>query len=93
MELKNIDLSLDEKWENSKAQETTPARTNIEKERVNGESNEVTKFRTDVDISGSGREIKERKLEKWTPEEGAEHFDINKGKALEDDSASWDNLL
>lgn len=92
LELKNIDLSLDEKWENSKAQETTPARTNIEKERVNGESNEVTKFRTDVDISGSGREIKERKLEKWTPEEGAEHFDINKGKALEDDSASWDQF-
>ncbi|CAI7138981.1 BEM_collapsed_G0022720.mRNA.1.CDS.1 [Saccharomyces cerevisiae] len=92
LELKNIDLSLDEKWENSKAQETTPARTNIEKERVNGESNEFMKFRTDVDISGSGREIKERKLEKWTPEEGAEHFDINKGKALEDDSASWDQF-
>lgn len=92
LELKNIDLSLDEKWENSKVQEATPSRTESEKEKVSNESNEGGKFRTDVDISRSGKEIKERKLEKWTPEEGTERFDINKGQALEDDSTAWDQF-
>ncbi|CAI4038866.1 hypothetical protein SMKI_06G2160 [Saccharomyces mikatae IFO 1815] len=92
LELRNIDLSLDEKWENSKAQEVTSARASNEKEKVNEEPNESSKFKTDVDISGSGREIKERKLEKWAPEEGTEHFDMSKGQALEDDSATWDQF-
>ncbi|EJS43557.1 pbp1p [Saccharomyces arboricola H-6] len=92
LELKKIDFSLDEKWENSKVQETTPGKSDNEKEKVNEGSHESGKFRTDVDISGSGREIKERKLEKWTPEEGGEHFDINKNQALEDDSTAWDQF-
>ncbi|CAI6528348.1 Pbp1p [Saccharomyces cerevisiae x Saccharomyces kudriavzevii VIN7] len=92
LELRNIDLSLDEKWENSKVQEATSVGADSEKDRSDEGLNEGGKFRTDVDISGSGREIKERKLEKWTPEEGTENFDINKGQALEDNSTAWDQF-
>ncbi|CDO96101.1 unnamed protein product [Kluyveromyces dobzhanskii CBS 2104] len=48
------------------------------------------KFKTDTAISGASKEVKERELQKWSPDD-SEHFPLN-NTALEDDNGTWDQF-
>ncbi|GAV52470.1 hypothetical protein ZYGR_0AG04610 [Zygosaccharomyces rouxii] len=88
LELKNIDFTLDEKWENSRRQEGEE-RQRKEKEREAQEENGKKGFKTDTDIARGGKpEVKERELLKWTPDEDDEHLN----EALEDNAGEWDQF-
>lgn len=88
LELKNIDFTLDEKWENSKRQEGEEIQRK-EKERELQRENGKKGFKTDTDITRGGKpEVKERELLKWTPDESDEHLN----EALEDNAGEWDQF-
>lgn len=88
LELKNIDFTLDEKWENSKRQENEE-RQRKEKETEFQEENGKNAFKTDTDISRSGKhEVREHELLKWTPDED----DENLNETLEDNAGEWDQF-
>lgn len=89
LDLKKVDFSLDEKWEKAKkyeVEEEAKKTAEIEKEQ---KTEEKQAFKTDVDISGSNMDIKQRELKKWTPEE-TEIFEL--GEDLEDSDANWDQF-
>ncbi|SCU85794.1 LADA_0D09714g1_1 [Lachancea dasiensis] len=52
-------------------------------------SNSSFEFKTDTDISGSKRDVKERKLERWVPDT-SESFELSEG--LEDNKESWNQF-
>lgn len=86
LELKNIDFTLDDKWETSRRQESEERQ---KKEKELQEANGKKGFKTDTDISSWAKpEFKERELLKWTPDEG----DDQVGESLEDNSGAWDQF-
>lgn len=88
LELKDIDFTLDEKWENLKKQEVEE-RKRKEKERELQEENGRKGFKTDTDITRGGKtEVKERELLKWTPDENDERLN----ETLEDNAGEWDQF-
>ena len=87
LELKDIDFSLDEKWEANKKQEMKDLKDTTESGRVTGE------FKTDTDISRASNKIYERELQKWVPpeEEGLNDSSMA-GQTLEESLSSWDQF-
>ncbi|CCC67249.1 hypothetical protein NCAS_0A06910 [Naumovozyma castellii] len=92
LELKNVDLTLDEKYEtespiekDSVVEETVPT-TNAPQAAATS----ATKFKTDVDISR--REFKERELQRWTPDGDTAAFDSSSAQTLEESSSTWDQF-
>ncbi|AET40422.1 Pbp1p Ecym_6014 [Eremothecium cymbalariae DBVPG len=83
LELKDIDLSLDEKWEQARKKQAEGQKTKGKEEE--GSRNA---FKTDIDISGTATELKERDLEKWAPDEEA--FALE--ESLEDSAGDWDQF-
>lgn len=105
IDLKNIDFNLEEQWENSKKLEEEKKQEE-EKKKADAAANKASAgvasrspsgtpaegkktFQTDVDISRS-KEIKQRELQKWTPDDD-ETFKMGAG-SLEDDDGKWDQF-
>lgn len=86
LEVKAIDLSLDEKWEQARKQELEEKKV----KEVQAEKRSVG-FKTDSDISRSKGELRERELQKWTPDAGDEELNVA-SQALEDSSSTWDQF-
>lgn len=88
LEIKEVDLHLDEKWE-----QTVSKDINLTKE-VKKEAQKVPEpkkeFKTDLAISGAGKELKQKELKKWVPE-GHDGTTFN-GTSLEDDDGEWDQF-
>lgn len=88
LELKGIDFTLDEKWENSKKQEIDEKQ---KKEKVGQDENAKKGFKTDVDISRGKSDIRERELQKWTPDADEDDLDVP-NQTLEESSTTWDQF-
>lgn len=82
----NVDFTLDEKWEQAKKLE-------VEEQQRKGKEAQEDKnsFKTDSDISRGKGELKERELQKWTPDVGDEEPSVQ-NKTLEESSGSWDQF-
>lgn len=92
IELKNIDLSLDNNWEKNINNDVKEEKENIN--TVIDSSNNTTveeiteTFKTDVDIAGGNKILKERELTKWEPEDDKLHL----AQTLEESSTNWDQF-
>lgn len=86
LEVKAPDFTLDEKWEQAKKQESEEkkAKDDQSEKRSSG-------FKTDTDISRGKVEVKERELQKWTPDAGDEDLNVL-SQTLEDSSSTWDQF-
>lgn len=94
LELEDVNLSLDEKFETTKMQEIKTGEKKEEKSTISSPVPEKnvkssTGFKTDVDISGA-RNAKERELQRWTPDEEA--VEMGSGQTLEEASSTWDQF-
>ncbi|QLQ81106.1 hypothetical protein HG537_0E04610 [Torulaspora globosa] len=88
LELKGIDFAVGEKLEQTKKQEVeeqTKKSSESQEGKVNGG------FKTDVDISRGKGEVKERELQKWTPDVADESLQIH-NQTLEESSGTWDQF-
>ncbi|AMD22804.1 HHR035Cp [Eremothecium sinecaudum] len=83
LELKEIDLNVDEKSEHLKKKKTEE---HLSKEK---EERKRTGFRTDVDISGASSDFKARELKKWSSDDPGP-FEL--GESLEDAAETWDQF-
>lgn len=85
LEIKDVDFTRDDKWEqgNSKASET---KKETKKETITPKK----AFKTDTAISGAGKDVKERELQKWAPDD-AVSFSLE-NSTLEDDAGAWDQF-
>lgn len=88
LEVKGIDFASDEKWEQAKKQEMEEQN---KKTAASVESKTNGNFKTDVDISRGKGEIKERELQKWTPDAADESLEVNH-QTLEESSGNWDQF-
>lgn len=86
LELKGPDFTLDEKWEQAKKQEAEEKKIKVEQEQ-----NRSGGFKTDSDISRGRGELKERELQKWTPDAGDEDSNVL-NQTLESSSSTWDQF-
>ncbi|CCD24511.1 Pbp1p NDAI_0D01970 [Naumovozyma dairenensis CBS 421] len=90
LELKDIDLSLEEKSEHSQTPSTDGNKAKTTSPTASVLAAGSGEFKTDVDIS-SRKEFKQRELERWTPDEGSAHFAHN-AQTLEEASSTWDQF-
>ncbi|XDT19061.1 Ataxin 2 SM domain [Nakaseomyces glabratus] len=102
VDLKSIDFSLDEKWEAAQQQLEEKKAAAVEAEAAkkaasppsrstsNTPAEGKTGFRTDVDISRANKDIRERELQKWTPDTDSA-FNVDT-VALEDSNEKWDQF-
>ncbi|CCK71679.1 Pbp1p KNAG_0H02640 [Huiozyma naganishii CBS 8797] len=88
LELKNIDLSLDDKWEHEKSEQN---KKNVEEEQKSKERDAKKEFKTDVDISG-GKSVRERELKAWVPDELPATSRTLNSQTLEESSSTWDQF-
>lgn len=99
IELKNIDFTLDDKWNDSKVI-TSGNSTCVNGNKSNSDSvsTKNQSFKTDTDISGANKSvIKERELQKWVPEDiplnsNFINTDESQHETLEESSGSWDQF-
>ncbi|EDO19017.1 hypothetical protein Kpol_2002p88 [Vanderwaltozyma polyspora DSM 70294] len=84
LELNDIDFSLDDKFEkNKKAEIDASAKKEIQEEIKQG-------FRTDIDISRASNNVRERELQKWTPD--VDDMAPLEQQTLEESSSNWDQF-
>lgn len=96
LEMKGVDFALDEKWDTLKKQELEDKQKRDKRnqgESANGVGygNNSKNFKTDTDISRGRGDVKERELQKWTPDTGDEVPGISH-QTLEESSTSWDQF-
>lgn len=97
LEMKGIDLTLDEKWEVAKRQELEDKQKKESQEDsgINNNRNSSgngKSFKTDIDISQGRGGLKERELQKWTPDAADEVSHVNH-QTLEESSSTWDQFI
>ncbi|CCF57821.1 hypothetical protein KAFR_0D01740 [Kazachstania africana CBS 2517] len=94
IELKEIDLSLDETI-TSQNKSTEPEAVSLPTPAPESstEEKEITPsaFKTDVDISGASKTIKERELQRWMPETTSD-IGTAQNQTLEESSSTWDQF-
>lgn len=89
IQLKDIDLSLDETWENNVKEKESNNSNVVINSSNNTTVEEITEsFKTDVDISGGNKILTERELTKWEPEDDK----LSLGQTLEESSSNWDQF-
>ncbi|CAG98468.1 Pbp1p [Kluyveromyces lactis] len=86
--VKLFDVSLDSDPLAAKEEESNPVESG--KQAAEGETSQKDAFKTDTAISGAPKELKERELQKWSPDE-SESFPLN-NTSLEDDNGTWDQF-
>lgn len=85
LSIPEVDFSADEKWEKNH-KDSISKKKSEDVEKMEG----TKSFMTDVDIARGAKDLKERELTKWKPDD-AENFTLT-SEALEDNNTQWDQF-